>query len=391
MDRGVMRTKDIVKRPLLRTLAGLGRHIGGFFTRPVKPGRPWRALVIQLGGIGDVLRVFPVVERLLAADPQADVTLFTNLGADLLDLFPGPQRPRHVLFDLNWSYPRKLRELMKLRRAGLDLVISPVRGDGMLECAVIAWLSGAPHRIGFDRDGAGFLHTHKQPFADGVSILEQNLRLLDALDIPERGTRLCLRIPEPARAFAADWYARHVPPDYQRIVVHPWASSHDEFRAWPIVRYAELMRDVIAARRVVMVVLGGDAEASRDRARLDGLPADRVFNLAGAVRLNEAAALIAGCDLFVGNDSGLLHFALAAEVPAVVVFGATPPAQVLHTSRHAIPVVSGVPCQPCYRHQPFFDYRCAHGFRCLSEVPVGTVLREILRNLPERGMTLLPS
>jgi len=145
-----------------------------------------------------------------------------------------------------------------------------------------------------------------------------------------------------------------------------------------------LQERLVEERNAVVLVLGSESEAAPDRGRLTGLPRGRVHDLAGATRLAEAAALIAGCDLFVGNDSGLLHMALAANVAAVAVFGATPPAQVLHTSTNAVAVVADFPCQPCYRHQPLFDYRCNYGFRCLRELPVSAVLNEVLRRAPNR-------
>lgn len=377
------RLKDAVKRPLLRVLMRAGRRLGDRFDRPVRLGHPERVLVIQFGGFGDILRVFPLLERLQAAHPEADVALLTNQGAALFDLYPGPRRPRHIPFDLAWSYPRKLWALAQLRRAGVDLVVNPTRGDGMLECAVIAWLTGAPQRIGFEKDGAGFTHTCKRPFLlDGVSILEQNLRLLEPLGIETGKIGAPIEIPQAAQAFAAGWYARHVPAGAPRIVVHPWASSHGEFRTWPFARYVELLERLMRERNAVVLVLGSAAEAEADRGLLAGLPAGRVHDLAGHTGLNEAAALIAGCDLFVGNDSGLFHLALAVDVPAVVVFGATPPVQMLPPNSRAVAVSVGVPCQPCYRHQPLFEYRCGYGFRCLRELPVGTVLDQILRLLP---------
>lgn len=377
------RLKDAVKRPFMRALASFGRIVAGHFDRPVQPRRPWRALVIQLGGIGDILRVFPLMEQLQAAHPETDIELFTNQSAIVLDLYPGPRRPRHVPFDLRWSYLRKLRELAKLRRAGIDLIVNPTRGDGMLECAVMAWIIGAPHRIGFDQDGTGFLHTHKQSFSETLPILEQNLQLLDPLGIAAGECRsVVLRIPESAHAFAAGWYARHLPNGAARIVVHPWASSHSEFRAWPFRHYAELIERLVQERNAVVVILGSEGEAAPDRIPLGKLPHDRVHNLAGKTQLAEAAGLIAGCDLFIGNDSGLLHMALSTGVPTVAVFGATPPGQVLHSNSSAVAVVNGVPCQPCYRHQPLFDYRCAHSFRCLRGLPVSAVLTKALQFLP---------
>lgn len=379
------RLKDAVKRPFLRMLMSAGRRIGPRFDRSVLPPRPWRALVIQFGGMGDVLRTFPLMEALQAAHSGADVALLTNQSDALLRLYPGPRPPRHILFDLSWGYPRKLWQLAKLRRAGINLIVNPARGDGILECGVIAWMIGAPHRIGFDQDGAGFLHTCKRRFIETQSILEQNLGLVEPLGIEAPGARLQLGIPGPARLFAADWYDRHVPRGAIRVVVHPWAISHREFRAWPFSRYAELITRFLEQRNASVLVVGSESEAGSDRAHLARLAAGgRVHDLAGVTRLEEVAALIAECDLFVGNDSGLLHLALAAGVPTVAVFGATPPAQVMHTSRNAVAVVTGVPCQPCYRHQPLFDYRCDHAFRCLEELPVARVLGEALRRASNR-------
>ena len=369
----------------MRALARVGRRVGGHFDRPVHLRRPWRALVVQFGGIGDILRVFPLVEQLQSAQPESEVGLLTNQGAGLLDLYAGTRRPRHVPFDLRWNYARKLWDLAKLRRAGVDLIVNPTRGDGMLECAAMAWLIGAPHRIGFDQDGAGFLHTHKQPFSGVLPIPEQNLQLLEPLGISAREARLRLRIPESARAFAADWYARHVPPGASRVVIHPWASSHSDFRAWPFARYAELIGRLVEKRNAVVLIVGSEDEATPVRGQLTELSRGRVHDLAGTTRLAEVAALIAGCDLFVGNDSGLLHIAVSAAVPTVAVFGATPPEQVLPAVHGAVAVVAGVPCQPCYRHQPLFDYRCNFGFRCLRELPVDAVLGEVLRAMPNRS------
>ncbi len=379
------RLKDAFKRPFMRALASFGRIVSGCFDRhPVQPRRPWRALVIQLGGIGDILRVFPLMEQLQASHPETDIGLFTNQSAIVLDLYPGPRRPRHVPFDLRWSYLRKLRELAKLRRAGIDLIVNPTRGDGMLECAVMAWIIGAPHRIGFDHDGTGFLHTHKQSFSETLSILEQNMRLLRPLDIAAGEYRSALRIPESAQAFTTDWYARHLPNGAARVIVHPWAISHSEFREWPFSYYTELIERLVRERNAVVVILGSEGEGAPDLISLGKLLHDRVHNLAGKTTLAEAAGLIAGCDLFIGNDSGLLHMALSTGVPTIAVFGATPPGQVLHSNSRAVAIVNGVPCQPCYRHQPLFDYRCAHGFRCLQGLPVSAVLTKALQFLPNQ-------
>jgi ADP-heptose:LPS heptosyltransferase len=75
---------------------------------------------------------------------------------------------------------------------------------------------------------------------------------------------------------------------------------------------------VLAGARVA--VFGGPGERAAAAPLLAGLGA-RAIDLVGTVDLATAAAAIARVDLFVGNDSGLMHVAAAAGVPTLGLFG----------------------------------------------------------------------
>jgi ADP-heptose:LPS heptosyltransferase len=47
-------------------------------------------------------------------------------------------------------------------------------------------------------------------------------------------------------------------------------------------------------------------------------------DLVGKQTLSEAAACLARCTLFIGNDSGLMHLAASAGTPTLGLFGPTP-------------------------------------------------------------------
>jgi ADP-heptose:LPS heptosyltransferase len=51
------------------------------------------------------------------------------------------------------------------------------------------------------------------------------------------------------------------------------------------------------------------------------------IDLVGTLTLPEAAACLARCTLFVGNDSGLMHLAAAAGTPTLGLFGPTQAAE----------------------------------------------------------------
>jgi heptosyltransferase II len=84
------------------------------------------------------------------------------------------------------------------------------------------------------------------------------------------------------------------------------------------------------------------------------------LNLVGCFGLRELPAAIEWCDLFICNDTGPMHVAVASGVPVVAIFCATTPDLGFYpyTSR-AIVVEKKLHCRPCSSHG---------GVRC----PLGT-------------------
>ena len=56
-------------------------------------------------------------------------------------------------------------------------------------------------------------------------------------------------------------------------------------------------------------------------AAVEGLPRDRLIDVAGRIGLLDAYACLVRCDLFIGNDSALMHLAAASSTPTVGLFG----------------------------------------------------------------------
>lgn len=103
-------------------------------------------------------------------------------------------------------------------------------------------------------------------------------------------------------------------------------------KEWPADHFADLALGLLgpgghlAGGRAL--VLATAAERPRCQDVLDRLTAalgpDRVIDAVGATDPALAGACLAAADLFVGNDSGLMHLAAAAGTPTVGIFGPTP-------------------------------------------------------------------
>lgn len=150
---------------------------------------------------------------------------------------------------------------------------------------------------------------------EGDHAVRQLARPLDrlALYLEEAGARW--KPGPPERAFAADFLRAEPRPI---VALHP--GSGGERKNWPVERWLELAA-ALAPRR--LLVIGGEADAKAMAAfRGAGLPHAR---FAGNLPLPQVGALLAGCDLFIGHDSGISHLAAAAGAPCLLLFGPTDP------------------------------------------------------------------
>ena len=96
-------------------------------------------------------------------------------------------------------------------------------------------------------------------------------------------------------------------------------------KIWPADRFAALYTALAAAipnARPVIFGGPGPQEAALAAPLLAALP--NAIDLTGKLTLPEAAACLARCALFIGNDSGLMHLAAAAGAPTLGLFGPTP-------------------------------------------------------------------
>jgi O-antigen biosynthesis protein len=102
--------------------------------------------------------------------------------------------------------------------------------------------------------------------------------------------------------------------------------------------------------------------------------------LVGKVPLAELPGLIAGCSLFLGNDSGPKHVAAGLGVPTVGVHAGTVDVREWGpVGPAAVAVARSVVCSPCYLSQAG---DCRRGLVCIRRLEPAQVYEACLRLLP---------
>jgi lipopolysaccharide heptosyltransferase II len=110
------------------------------------------------------------------------------------------------------------------------------------------------------------------------------------------------------------------------ILIHPGAAGFGGRKRWPVGAFGQLATQLIAEHQAQIVVLGGPGDAE-DAACIVSATDGQAHTLAGQLSLRQSIALIPHARLYLGNDSGLTHFAVALQRPTVALYGVSSLAQ----------------------------------------------------------------
>jgi heptosyltransferase-3 len=254
-----------------------------------------RILFITATRIGDAVLSTALLAHLIARCPGARFTIACGpAAAPLFEAVPGlervialPKRPMGGHWFKLWA---------KSVTILWDIVVD-------LRASAFAWTVPARERRVFHYNHA----------------LGHRLRQLAAVFALDPPPSPCLWTLPRHEAAAA----RLVPPGPPVLALGPAANWPR--KAWPAARFAELASRLAGPGGFLpgarIAVLGGAGEREAALLLIDSLPEGRCIDLVGRVDLLTAYAVLRRCAFFVGNDSGLMHIAAAAEIPALGLFG----------------------------------------------------------------------
>jgi len=345
-----------------------------------------KILVAEGGGIGDLIRVLPAIECLKDNFPAASISVLASPEAkEILSLFSKKDIVSEVIdYDLKGKHKgffKKFLLILSLRKKHFDLIYAPDRGEGMREEVLMNFLTGAPHRIGFQKGKAGFLNTIKIELRENIPILKQNLDILKNAGLQVTKEEIDLSIPEKD-ILEANLLIKQVTRETSSplITIHPGASWNAGYRCWPLEKYISLIKRLIQELQLKVTIIGNTGDIEIGKRILTEVESPNIVSVMGKTTLAQMAAIIKLSTLFLGNDSGPLHIALALKIPSVAIFGSTSPEQVIGPHERCIVIKKNLACSPCYVHQ--YDYTPAcKDFQCLNKISVDEVFNAVKKVL----------
>jgi heptosyltransferase-2 len=341
-----------------------------------------KILVLRYRFIGDTILTVPFLRNLRLAEPDAYIAWVVAPGSS--DVVSGiPYVDEMIYWDpvtihadsrgTHRTLADKWRFIRELRKKRFDKVYVLKRS---LSSAVIALLTGARERIGFNTEGRGALLTKRVTYRHDQHEVQNFLDVLRADNIPIRDDYLEAWLTEDEKAFA-DKFLKHVGITESKKVValHPFTANPP--RAWHMDNFVELANLLQAHYAARVVIFGGKRDAAHIEYLKEKISPEPVM-VVGTTTLRESMAILGRCSLLVCNDSGIMHLAAAMQIPLVAMFGPQSPAKFGPWGEKCQVIYKSFPCSPC--KQKFFQ-ECEPSYRmspaCVEAIQVAEVMEEI--------------
>jgi ADP-heptose:LPS heptosyltransferase len=100
------------------------------------------------------------------------------------------------------------------------------------------------------------------------------------------------------------------------------AGSKMPAKRWPLERFAEVLQHLHRHFPSAGAILLGGADEADYCAKLAARADLPVVNLAGELSVRGSAAILAQCDAYLGNDTGVMHLAASVGTGCVALFSA---------------------------------------------------------------------
>ena len=289
---------------------------------PPIPPNLQRLTIICPSWVGDIVMATPVFRAARAALPEATITALLRPGLE--EILHGSPFFDHLepCSMKGFSGPLHAGKVIKKHHPEAVLLL-----PNSFRAALTARFSSSPIRIGYKRDGRGFLLTHPLDikisniptpaveyylhlarFAFGQKNLDPTLELHLTDHENQESARLL---------FTEDGVLGI---DRPFILLNPGANRED--KRWPAARFARIA-EALHHRGYAIAITGSPPEKDL----LDSIvnsSASPILNLAQrGLSLGSLKAVIKRAELLITNDTGPRHLAAALGTPTVVLFGPT--------------------------------------------------------------------
>jgi len=290
-------------------------------------------IVFRLDALGDLVLTTPLFRELKSSHPGCHLTVVaTHVYRSILLTNPNIDEVLTVRPRRGGWLPKGLGQLLAalscyrwhLRGRTLDVAISPRWDTDEHLATMLCVLTRAGLRVGYSERASAGKRRFNRGFDKAFDIclepgplqheVRRDLEFIKALGGTVQDTALDIQLTQDDRD-----YAEHIllgtRPDAVLLAVGIGAQAAG--RRWPLARYAAVIEDLSLQWPVHIVITCAPSEHEQAKRLAGMLSVDSTISDSSDIR--ETCALLAHCDLFLGNDTGAAHLAAAMNCPTIVI------------------------------------------------------------------------
>ena len=124
------------------------------------------------------------------------------------------------------------------------------------------------------------------------------------------------------------------------------------------------------SKDIRVVITGTTEDIPLANMLINSIKNTKIINACGKTSINELAALIKKCNVFISADSSPLHIASAVGTAFIALFGPTDARRHLPPGKNYIVINKDLNCSPCYKTK-------CRSKRCMVEISPAEVLEAV--------------
>lgn len=342
-----------------------------------------KILVIALSGIGDALMFTPALKLLKKSSPDSSIDALVMFGAakEIYNKNPFIDSVLHFNF-LRENIFVSLKFVLHLRKK-YDSIIS-IYPSNRKEYNLISFLIGAKKRAAVEylRDNKmnlGWLNNITVREDDSVHNVQTNIKLIEKLlnknfdDEPP----MEIYLSNEEEEFAEN-YLNELNINKSDLVIgfHPGCATLKNHikRRWEAEKFAALAGKLITKKYAKIFLFGGPEEEELKSLINSMIDSENSLIIKTETFL-QSIAVMKRCNLFITNDSALMHVASALKLKVVAIIGPTN-TNYIHPWKTEYRIASlNLECSPCffYSPKPLSCSRTDIKFKCIKELEVDLV------------------
>lgn len=321
---------------------------------------PETLLVCCPNWVGDVVMATPVFDCLRQTYPKAKIIgVIRRYVRGVVE--DGPWFDRIIECD-----DKTLRGFFKLVRTIRDTnpdmaILLP----NSIRSALMVWCGGAKKIFGYRRNGRSVLLTggpKPRRAAKGflpIPMVDYYMEICRWLDlrIPQE-TKPRLFLSDSLREKGRQLLAHYgIQPDDMVIGMNPGAKFGSS-KCWPPQYFARLAELLQERWNCKILLFAGPGEEKIAQSILENSTAAIIDTSRDKVDLALLKSLVQRCRLLITNDTGPRHYAVAFDIPVVVIMGPTDPRYTAANLEKTVVLREDLDCSPCHKSICPSDHEC---------------------------------